>query len=81
MTDSSVFSVRLEARLKDQVDTLARAVDRPRSWVVTRAIEEYVGREAWQIAEIEKGLKEADSGDFASAEEAAQTLAKWADAD
>ena len=79
MADSSVFTVRLPARLKAQVDSLARAVDRPRSWVVTHAIEEYVASQAWQIGEIDQAVKEADAGDFAAAEEVEATFAKWAD--
>ncbi|MBW8879045.1 MAG: hypothetical protein JF614_29235 [Acidobacteria bacterium] len=31
----------------------------------------------WQIRQIEAGLREADSGDFASDEEMAELLAKW----
>jgi predicted transcriptional regulator len=31
----------------------------------------------WQTAEIEKGVKEADAGDFASDEEMEALFAKW----
>jgi RHH-type transcriptional regulator, rel operon repressor / antitoxin RelB len=31
----------------------------------------------WQIRQIEEGLREADSGDFASDEEVAEFFAKW----
>lgn len=31
----------------------------------------------WQIAEIKKGLAEADRGDFATDEEVAAVLSKW----
>lgn len=33
--------------------------------------------EQWQIEEIEKGLAEADRGEFASAEEVEQVLKRW----
>jgi RHH-type rel operon transcriptional repressor/antitoxin RelB len=31
----------------------------------------------WQIAEIKKGLAEADAGDFATGEEVQQVMKKW----
>ncbi|QOL14336.1 CopG family ribbon-helix-helix protein [Dickeya dianthicola] len=34
-----------------------------------QAIEEYLAREAWQIAEVEQAIKEADAGDFVAADE------------
>jgi predicted transcriptional regulator len=42
------------------------------------AIEEFVEREEWQIAEIEAGLHEANQNDFASEEEITAVLAKYA---
>lgn len=32
----------------------------------------------WQVEEIRKGLAEADAGDFATEEEMARIIAKWA---
>ena len=69
MPDPGAFTVRIPVALKDQVDDLAAAIDRSRAWVVNRAIEEYIANQAWQIAEIKKGIAEADAGDFASAAE------------
>ena len=39
-----------------------------------KAIQEYVSVNEWQIAEIKKGLAEADAGDFATDEEMQQTI-------
>jgi predicted transcriptional regulator len=38
---------------------------------------EYLAREAWQIEEIQKALKEADEGDFATQEEVDTITDKW----
>jgi len=35
--------------------------------------------EAWQVSEIEAGLREAEGGEFASREEVRQTVARWCD--
>ena len=45
---------------------MAAALERPRSWVVMRALEEFVAEEAWQVEAIRRGIAEADAGDFAS---------------
>jgi predicted transcriptional regulator len=41
------------------------------------ALREYLAREAWQIEEIQKALKEADEGDFATQEEVNAIADKW----
>jgi len=77
MSNLTPFTVRVPEPLKEQVEQIAEAIDRPRSWVVQRAIESYVATEAWQIAEIKRGLEEANAGDFASEEEVNRAFAKW----
>ncbi len=41
-------------------------------------IEEFVDREEWHLAEIEAAVAEADQGDFASDEDVAAVLFKYA---
>jgi predicted transcriptional regulator len=56
---------------------LAGKLDRSRSYLAAQAIEDFVAREAWQLAEIEAGVAEADRGDFASEDEVARVVAKY----
>lgn len=77
MTDAPVLSLRVKPALKRKLDKIAASLDRPRSWVVTQALESYVEQQAWQIEEIKRGLAEADAGDFASDEEVEKTFEKW----
>lgn len=77
MAETVVFSIRVAPELKDRLEALAAAMDRPRSWVVTRALEEFVAQQTWQIEEIQRGVAEADAGDFASDEEVEAVFAKW----
>ena len=65
MSDSKILSVRLSPALKTQLDRIAVALDRPRNWVVNRALEDYAAAQAWQLGEIRRGLAEAEAGDFA----------------
>ena len=71
------ISIRLPDELANQLDVLAEATGRTKSFLAVQAIQGFVAREAWQAAEIKKGLSEADAGDFASDEENAALDAKW----
>jgi RHH-type transcriptional regulator, rel operon repressor / antitoxin RelB len=74
MPESSVLTLRLDAKLKNQLDRLSKSMNRSRSFVAAQAIQEYVSVNEWQINEIKKGLAEADAGDFATDEEMQQTI-------
>jgi predicted transcriptional regulator len=74
MAESAVLTLRLDAKLKKDLDRLSKSMNRSRSFVAAQAIQEYVSVNEWQIAEIKKGLAEADAGDFATDEEMQQTI-------
>ncbi|MDR0239555.1 MAG: CopG family ribbon-helix-helix protein [Deltaproteobacteria bacterium] len=71
------MSMRLPAELANQLRALAEATGRTKSFLAVQAIQDFVEREAWQVAEIKKGLAEADAGDFATDAENAALNAKW----
>jgi predicted transcriptional regulator len=77
MAAKGVFTVRVSSELQDRLDVIAEAIDRPRSWVVNRALEAFVESETWQIEEIKRGLTEADAGEFATDAEVEATFEKW----
>jgi len=74
MSESSVLTLRLDAKLKNQLDRLSKSMNRSRSFVAAQAIQEYVSVNEWQINEIKKGIAEADAGDFVSEKEMQQTI-------
>ena len=74
MTESSVLTLRLDAKLKNQLDRLSKSMNRSRSFVAAQAIQEFVSVNEWQIGEIKKAIVEADQGDFASDKEMQQTI-------
>ncbi len=55
-------SVRLDDETLERVGLMAKAMDRPRAWLMAHAIKQYVEREEWFIHEVEKGRQEADAG-------------------
>lgn len=71
------MSMRLPEELANQLGALAEATGRTKSFLAIQAIQDFVEREAWQIAEIKQALLEADAGDFATDEEMAALDAKW----
>ena len=74
MPESSVLTLRLDAKLKKQLDRRSKSMNRSRSFVAAQAIQEFVTVNKWQIAEIKKALVEADQGDFASDKEMQQMI-------
>jgi len=77
MAGSSVLTLRLDSKLKNQLDRLSKATNRSRSFVAAEAIREYVALNNWQIEETVKALSEADRGDFATDKEVQRALTKW----
>jgi RHH-type transcriptional regulator, rel operon repressor / antitoxin RelB len=77
MPESSVLTLRLDAKLKNKLDRLSKSMNRSRSFVAAQAIEEFVSVNEWQINEIKKAIAAADRGEFASDEEVEQRLKRW----
>lgn len=69
MTD---FTVRVPESTADRLDQLAESSNVP-----AQAIEDFVAREEWWLAEIEAGLAEADRGEFASVQGVATVVSKY----
>jgi predicted transcriptional regulator len=44
---------------------------------MTKAIRQYIAFNEWRIAEIRKGLAEAEQCDFASEEDVRRVMSKW----
>ncbi|WP_414161069.1 CopG family ribbon-helix-helix protein [Serratia sp. BNK-12] len=65
----SVMSVRLSEDLSEQLEALAKATGRTKSFLAGQAIRDFINREAWQIAETQQAIIEADQGDFVSYDE------------
>jgi len=73
----TAFTVRLDDEKTRKLDQLAIKLDRSRSYLAAQAIDDFLAREEWQIAEIEAGLAEADQGEFATADDLSAVVAKY----
>ena len=73
----TAFTVRVPEKTATSLDKLAEKMDRSRAYVAAQAIEDFVARESWQLAEIEAGLAEANNGDFATATDVTLVVGKY----
>ena len=65
------ITVRLDQETVAFLDKLAQVEDRDRSYMIKKAVANFVRLHRWQIEEVEKAVEEADSGLFLSDEETA----------
>jgi len=60
------MTVRVEPYLRKDLDGIAAALERDRSYVVNEALKAYIDLHQWQIDHIRRGLREANAGNFSS---------------
>lgn len=76
--NTATLTLRVPLEIKDQLDRLADATHRTKSFLAAEAIRQYLDLEAWQVGEIQQAIKEADTEDFASDEEVDAIVKKYA---
>jgi RHH-type rel operon transcriptional repressor/antitoxin RelB len=67
-------SFRLDAGKVAELDELGKAQARDRTFVLNEAVDAYLEVQRWQLAHIEEGIRQADSGMGKPHEE---VVAKW----
>ena len=75
---TTTLTLRVPVEVKDQLEKLADATHRSKSYLAGEALRQYLALEAWQIGEIQRALQEADAGDFATDEEFDAVVRKYA---
>jgi predicted transcriptional regulator len=76
--ETTTLTLRVPSEMKEQLDKLADATHRSKSYLAGEAIRRYLDLESWQIGEIQQALQEADANDFASDEEVDAVVRKYA---
>jgi len=71
------INVRLPEALYHQIEELAKATARTKSYLAIDALTNYVLSESWQIRDIHEGIKEADAGEFATDQQVNAMFAKY----
>ncbi len=67
--ENSPTSVNLDRRTRERLDRVAKAYDRTRSWIIAKAIDEYLDREEAFARAVEAGIEEAERGELAPHED------------
>jgi len=62
MSETVTLSFRVSAEDAEKLDKLAKATDRPRSWLLEQALDAYLDLQAWQVEHIQAGLKDLREG-------------------
>ena len=70
------LNVRLPEDLYNQIEALASATARTKSYLTIDALNDYVQPESWQIRDIHEGIREADAGEFATEDQVKAVFAK-----
>jgi predicted transcriptional regulator len=73
-TSSMPVSLRVPADLIETLDKIAAALERPRSWVMLRALRQYIADEGQEVLDVQEGIAELDRGEGIPFEEA---MAQW----
>ena len=73
----NTVAFRLDGGKKRALDSIAKDLDRDRSWVINDAIDAYLETHRWHIEHIKEGLRQAKAGEFASEGEVKAAFAKW----
>jgi predicted transcriptional regulator len=71
------INVRLPEALYKQIEELAKATARTKSFLAIDALTNYVQSESWQIRYIQEGSQEADAGEIASDQQVKAVFAKY----
>ncbi len=71
------INVRVPVSVFDQLDALAAATARTKSFVTVEALSSYLEAQTWQLQEVQAAMVAADKGDFATDEQVNAVFAKY----
>ena len=71
------INVRVPETVYRQLESLAAATARTKSFVTVEALSSYLELHSWQVQDIEAGMADADKGDFAPDAEVNAVFAKY----
>jgi predicted transcriptional regulator len=68
-TNTMPVSIRVPADVIETLDKVAAILERPRSWVILRAIRQYLADEGQEMLDVQDGIEEAERGECVPIEE------------
>ncbi len=70
-------TIRMEDTVLDRVDSMAKSVNRSRTWLINQAVEQFLSYEEWFVQEVQAGVNEVANGELASQGKVEQRFSKW----
>jgi predicted transcriptional regulator len=77
MTTYRTVSFRIPSGKVDELDALAKSMDRNRSYLLNEAIDGYLSYLRYYMAEVEEGIGAADRGELIDHEDVVKMSASW----
>lgn len=71
------INVRVPTSIYEQLESLAKSTARTKSFVTVEALSTYLAAQSWQVKDIEAGIADAESGDFATEAQVHAVFAKY----
>jgi predicted transcriptional regulator len=68
-TNAMPVSIRVPADVIETLDKVAAILERPRSWVILRAIRQYLADEGQEVLDVQEGIEEAERGEVVDFDE------------
>lgn len=68
--ETRTLTAQVPVELAEEVDALSEQIERPRQWIVKKALVQYLAREAEKRRLIQEGLDDVTAGRFVSMEQA-----------
>ena len=62
-------SLRVPADLIETLDKIAAALERSRSWIMLRALRQYIADEGQEVLDVREGIAEAERGEMVPIED------------
>ena len=75
--EKQTISFRLDSDKIAALDSLAKALDRDRTYLLNEAVEAYLDIQQWQIDQIKASIRQADAGRLTDHEDVKKMAAKW----
>ena len=76
---SKPTSISLDEQTRERLDRVAKAYERKRSWIIAKAIEEYLEREEAFARAVEAGIESAERGELIAHEDVMAEMAALID--
>lgn len=77
MSSPRIISFRIAPEKVDELDGIAKALDRDRSYLLNEAVESYLGEQRRYAAMVKEGLEDMGSGRYVSHEEVERMVDDW----